>query len=87
MNQSKSANVITRVISIYNVLGKPRDETITHTSQSRETHRLFSFQKFLKNSRSKEGDLSLADFIYYVREHEKNLRLHFSHLDTNKDGK
>ncbi|KAH0817734.1 hypothetical protein GEV33_005059 [Tenebrio molitor] len=44
-------------------------------------------KKFLKSSKSKSGDLSLADFIYYVREHEKNLRLHFSHLDRNKDGK
>ncbi|CAH0546112.1 unnamed protein product [Brassicogethes aeneus] len=44
-------------------------------------------EKFLKSTQSKSGDLSLADFIYYVREHEKNLRLHFSHLDKNKDGK
>lgn len=43
-------------------------------------------QKFLKSSKSKDGDLSLADFIYYVREHEKNLRLHFSKLDRNRDG-
>lgn len=48
--------------------------------------RIFSFQKFFENSKT-SGDLSLADFIYYVREHEKNLRLHFSHLDRNKDGK
>lgn len=44
-------------------------------------------EKFLKSTRSTTGDISLADFIYYVREHEKNLRLHFSHLDKNKDGK
>ncbi|XP_072398943.1 calcium-binding mitochondrial carrier protein SCaMC-2 isoform X2 [Diabrotica undecimpunctata] len=44
-------------------------------------------KKFLKSTKSKSGELSLADFIYYVREHEKNLRLHFSHLDKNKDGK
>ncbi|KAJ8915806.1 hypothetical protein NQ315_004618 [Exocentrus adspersus] len=44
-------------------------------------------ERFLKSSQSKSGELSLADFIYYVREHEKNLRLHFSHLDRNKDGK
>ncbi|VEN62881.1 unnamed protein product, partial [Callosobruchus maculatus] len=41
----------------------------------------------MKSTKSKSGELSLADFIYYVREHEKNLRLHFSHLDKNKDGK
>ncbi len=45
-------------------------------------------QKFLNRSQRGEGTtLSLADFIHYVREHEKNLRLHFSHLDGNKDGK
>ncbi|KAF2895149.1 hypothetical protein ILUMI_11028, partial [Ignelater luminosus] len=43
-------------------------------------------EKFLQQSDvSKSGDLSLADFIDYVREHEKNLRLHFSHLDKNRD--
>lgn len=46
-----------------------------------------SFQRFLRNSKATDGDhLSLADFIHYVREHEKNLRLHFSNLDKNKDG-
>lgn len=28
----------------------------------------------------------LAEFVDYVREHEKNLQLQFSHLDKNKDG-
>nr|CAD7195465.1 unnamed protein product [Timema douglasi] len=45
-------------------------------------------QKFLERSDSnKSGDISLAEFIHYVREHEKNLRLQFSSLDKNKDGK
>lgn len=44
-------------------------------------------ERFLKNSRTTSGDLSLADFIYYVREHEKNLRLHFASLDKNRDGR
>lgn len=45
------------------------------------------FQKFLASSDStKSGDITLAEFIHYVREHEKNLRLQFSHLDKNKDG-
>ncbi|XP_025162837.1 calcium-binding mitochondrial carrier protein SCaMC-2 isoform X2 [Harpegnathos saltator] len=44
--------------------------------------------KFLARSdRTKSGDISLAEFIHYVREHEKNLRLQFSHLDKNRDGK
>lgn len=25
--------------------------------------------------------------MHYIREHEKNLRLQFSHLDKNRDGK
>ena len=29
----------------------------------------------------------MSEFVQYVREHEKNLRLQFSHLDKNKDGK
>ncbi|KAH0945495.1 hypothetical protein HN011_003856 [Eciton burchellii] len=45
-------------------------------------------QKFLARSdRTKSGDISLAEFIHYVREHEKNLRLQFSNLDKNRDGK
>ncbi|KAK1121346.1 hypothetical protein K0M31_010642 [Melipona bicolor] len=45
-------------------------------------------EKFLARSDStKSGDITLAEFIHYVREHEKNLRLQFSHLDKNKDGK
>lgn len=46
------------------------------------------FQTFLKKSDTTDsGDLGLAEFIQYVREHEKNLRLQFSHLDKNRDGK
>lgn len=46
------------------------------------------FQKFLAKPGWKEGgDVTLSEFIHYVREHEKNLRLQFSHLDKNQDGK
>ncbi|KAJ9598292.1 hypothetical protein L9F63_011032, partial [Diploptera punctata] len=42
--------------------------------------------KFLEHSdQNKSGDISLGEFIHYVKEHEKNLRLQFSHLDKNKD--
>lgn len=45
------------------------------------------FQKFLARSDlSKSGDISLAEFIHYIKEHEKNLRLQFSDLDKNQDG-
>lgn len=44
-------------------------------------------QQFLAQSDStKSGEISLAEFIHYVIEHEKKLRLQFSHLDKNKDG-
>lgn len=46
------------------------------------------FQKFLARSdQTKSGDINLAEFIQYVSEHEKNLRLQFTDLDKNKDGK
>ena len=51
------------------------------------TQKKFYFQKFLERSdQNKSGDISIAEFIHYVKEHEKNLRLQFSHLDKNKDG-
>lgn len=44
-------------------------------------------QKFLEHSdKTQSGDVGLAEFVHYVREHEKNLRLQFSHLDKNRDG-
>lgn len=47
----------------------------------------YYFQKFLERSdQNKSGDISIAEFIHYVKEHEKNLRLQFSDLDKNKDG-
>lgn len=46
------------------------------------------FQKFIQLSDSnKSGDIGLAEFLHYVREHEKNLRLQFSSIDKNRDGK
>ncbi|KAJ8737934.1 hypothetical protein PYW08_000529 [Mythimna loreyi] len=45
-------------------------------------------EKFLAKPGWKEGgDVTLSEFIHYVKEHEKNLRLQFSHLDKNQDGK
>ncbi|XP_055846097.1 calcium-binding mitochondrial carrier protein SCaMC-2 isoform X1 [Episyrphus balteatus] len=45
-------------------------------------------ETFLKQSdKTQSGDVGLAEFVHYVREHEKNLRLQFSHLDKNRDGK
>ncbi|XP_063240523.1 calcium-binding mitochondrial carrier protein SCaMC-2-B isoform X2 [Bacillus rossius redtenbacheri] len=48
----------------------------------------FKCHKFMERSdKNKSGDLTLAEFIHYVKEHEKNLRLQFTHIDKNKDGK
>ncbi|XP_037081671.1 calcium-binding mitochondrial carrier protein SCaMC-1-B-like [Pollicipes pollicipes] len=45
-------------------------------------------QKFIERSdQNKSGDLTLAEFVYYVLEHEKKLKLVFSSLDHNKDGR
>lgn len=45
-------------------------------------------EKFLAKSGGKDAsDVTLSEFIHYVREHEKNLRLQFSHIDKNQDGK
>lgn len=45
-------------------------------------------QSFIERADANQSkDVSLAEFIQYVREHEKNLRLGFSHIDKNQDGK
>lgn len=33
------------------------------------------------------GDVTFAEFIHYVTEHEKKLRLLFTNLDTDRDGR
>jgi solute carrier family 25 phosphate transporter 23/24/25/41 len=44
-------------------------------------------QKFVQQSdEDKSGDVSLQEFVKYIKEHEKNLKLQFSHMDKNKDG-
>lgn len=45
-------------------------------------------KKFMESSdKNKSGDISLKEFINYVKEHEKNLRLVFTTFDKNKDGR
>ncbi|XP_034480379.1 calcium-binding mitochondrial carrier protein SCaMC-3 isoform X2 [Drosophila innubila] len=44
--------------------------------------------KFMQQSdKDQSGNVGFAEFLHYVREHEKNLCLQFSHLDKNRDGK
>ncbi|XP_030761167.1 calcium-binding mitochondrial carrier protein SCaMC-2 [Sitophilus oryzae] len=66
--------------------GKIDIHDLTVALQEHGMHERYA-EKFIKNSRTSSEFLSLADFIYYVREHEKNLRLHFSSMDKNRDGK
>lgn len=40
-----------------------------------------------ESDQDKSGDVGLAEFIEYIREHEKSLKLQFSQMDKNKDGK
>ena len=45
------------------------------------------FQRLMdKYDRNKDGHIYFTDFVYYLSEHEKALRLSFDSLDHNKDG-
>lgn len=49
---------------------------------------LFFPQRFFeKTDMSKDGQVNFAEFVQYVAEHEKKLRLFFRNIDTNQDGK
>ena len=39
-----------------------------------------------RSDKDRSGDLSMAEFIIYLKEHEKNLKLVFSSIDKNEDG-
>ncbi|XP_014788605.1 calcium-binding mitochondrial carrier protein SCaMC-2 [Octopus bimaculoides] len=41
---------------------------------------------FEKTDVSKDGQVNFAEFVQYVAEHEKKLRLFFRNIDTNQDG-
>jgi Ca2+-binding EF-hand superfamily protein len=40
-----------------------------------------------KSDTDHSGDIGFSEFIEYVREHEKKLRLQFKQMDKNSDGK
>lgn len=49
---------------------------------------IFCFQRFIQQiDKTQSGDISLNDFVSYVRDHENNLKQHFASLDRNRDGK
>ena len=39
-----------------------------------------------RSDKDRSGDSSMAEFIIYLNEHEKNLKLVFSSIDKNEDG-
>ena len=48
----------------------------------------FLFQEFLnKSDANKSGDLNRQEFFDYLRQHERQLRVVFTSIDENKDGK
>ncbi|XP_055538928.1 calcium-binding mitochondrial carrier protein SCaMC-2 isoform X4 [Wyeomyia smithii] len=73
-------------IDIHDLSAALKEFGLSHQYAEEYGHSLF-FQRFLKQSdQTQSGDVGLAEFIHYVREHEKNLRLQFTHLDKNRDG-
>lgn len=53
-----------------------------------ELNSCYSLKDFFRKSDvNNSGDLDKAEFINYLREHEKQLHIVFSTLDENKDGK
>ncbi|ELT87912.1 hypothetical protein CAPTEDRAFT_133948, partial [Capitella teleta] len=45
------------------------------------------FQRILdKYDHDRDGEVNFADFVAYVKEHEKSLKLSFEKLDHNRDG-
>lgn len=55
----------------------------------KDTHLSHQYaETFLRQTdTTNRGHVNLAEFIHYIREHEKNLLLHFTHLDKDRDGK
>lgn len=39
-----------------------------------------------KSDQNKDGHLDFVEFVQYVMEHEKQLKLVFKHIDHNQDG-
>lgn len=49
---------------------------------------LLSFQKIVKaGDKDLDGQLDFEEFVHYLRDHEKKLRLVFKSLDKKNDGK
>ena len=49
-------------------------------------HFIFSQEIMQKADQNENLEMDFAEFVQYMTQHEKKLRLAFSHLDRNKDG-
>ena len=48
---------------------------------------IFKQEIMQKADQNENLEMDFAEFVQYMTEHEQKLRLAFSHLDRNKDGK
>ena len=58
------------------------------TKQKKKSWFFFSAQEIIsKGDTDKDCTMDFEEFVIYMQEHERKLRLAFSTLDRNKDGK
>ncbi|XP_064547527.1 mitochondrial adenyl nucleotide antiporter SLC25A24-B isoform X3 [Drosophila montana] len=76
-----------RLERIFNQLDRDGDGKIDIHDLSAALHEFGMSSVYAVSDKNQSGNVGFAEFLHYVREHEKNLCLQFSHLDKNKDGK
>ncbi|KRF84284.1 mitochondrial adenyl nucleotide antiporter SLC25A23 isoform X2 [Drosophila virilis] len=77
-----------RLERIFNQLDRDGDGKIDIHDLSAALHEFgMSSVYAVQSDKNQSGNVGFAEFLHYVREHEKNLCLQFSHLDKNRDGK
>ncbi|XP_030081502.1 calcium-binding mitochondrial carrier protein SCaMC-3 isoform X2 [Drosophila hydei] len=77
-----------RLERIFNQLDRDGDGKIDIHDLSAALHEFgLSSVYAVQSDKNQSGNVGFAEFLHYVREHEKNLCLQFSHLDKNRDGK
>ncbi|EDV96101.1 calcium-binding mitochondrial carrier protein SCaMC-3 isoform X2 [Drosophila grimshawi] len=81
-----------RLERIFNQLDRDGDGKIDIHDLSAALHEfgmssVYAVRFLQQSDTNQSGNVGFAEFLHYVREHEKNLCLQFSHLDKNRDGK
>ncbi|XP_030572302.1 calcium-binding mitochondrial carrier protein SCaMC-1-B isoform X3 [Drosophila novamexicana] len=76
-----------RLERIFNQLDRDGDGKIDIHDLSAALHEFGMSSVYAVSDKNQSGNVGFAEFLHYVREHEKNLCLQFSHLDKNRDGK